>query len=159
MKAKDHLWTSVLAGSCLYIINGSMLSIIGALAGGFLIDADHVLDQLWSIRQGSPHMRKNTGTTVAKHKFAYFYSRFIKRRKLVRLPLIFHGYEYAILLSFLLLKIQTPFFTGFVVGYCLHLVLDLYRHFHELNSPLFYSIIYRSVFGFKRERLVKAEYL
>jgi len=55
--------------------------------------------------------------------------------------------------------LRTPFTTGLVAGYLLHIALDLIRHHHEFRSPLFYLISYRLARGFRRERLIKPEYL
>jgi len=44
-------------------------------------------------------------------------------------------------------------------GYVLHLSLDLLRHHHEFRSPFFYLMSYRLSQGFRRDRLIKADYL
>ncbi|MEW6130926.1 MAG: hypothetical protein AB1757_28100 [Acidobacteriota bacterium] len=159
MKAKHHFWTSLLTGSGLYLLSGSWTSIAGALVGGFLIDADHIVDQLWSIKRHSPHMKKIPEMSPKQFSLKTLYIKFLRRRKLLRLPLIFHGYEFLLLFTVLLFSIKSPFFIGFFVGYGLHLGLDLYRHAHELKSLWFYSLAYRAYHGFKREQLVKENYL
>ena len=55
MKAKHHFWTSLVAGSLLSLVTKSSQPLWGAMIGGFLIDADHIIDQFWSILQGAPH--------------------------------------------------------------------------------------------------------
>jgi hypothetical protein len=58
MKAKHHFWSSLAAGGALYWATGSSAALAGSMVGGFLIDADHIIDQLWSIRHGAPFRRK-----------------------------------------------------------------------------------------------------
>ena len=83
----------------------------------------------------------------------------IRRRKLIRLPLIFHSYELAVALAAVTLYYKTPFLIGLLGGYVLHLALDLWRHYHELQSPLFYLLGYRLWHRFRRDSLVKADYI
>ncbi|HWO02912.1 MAG TPA: hypothetical protein VNS63_26960, partial [Blastocatellia bacterium] len=85
--------------------------------------------------------------------------RYLQRRKLVRLPLIFHSYELLVVLIAWTANTGTPFLVGLLSGYVLHLALDLIRHHREFVSPLFYSLSYRLAHGFRRERLIKPEYL
>ena len=155
MKAKHHLWSSAAAGAALYWITGSSTALTGALVGGFLIDADHVVDQLWSIRKGAPLLRKR----AAEESSSGFVERYFLRRKLLRLPLIFHSYELMCVLAAATLLLRTPFLIGLLSGYVLHLSLDLARHYHEFQSPFFYLITYRLSQGFRRDRLIKPEYL
>src|SRR5215831_12370888 len=57
MKVRTHLWTSVVVGGGLWLATRSSSALIGAIAGGVLIDADHVFDHFWSIRHGAPYKR------------------------------------------------------------------------------------------------------
>src|SRR6266850_882151 len=57
VKAKHHFWSSLAAGGALYWATGSSAALAGTILGGFLIDADHIIDQLWSIRHGAPLRR------------------------------------------------------------------------------------------------------
>jgi hypothetical protein len=186
VKAKHHFLSSVVVGGVLYYVTGSANAAAGVLVGGFLIDADHLLDQLWSIKRASPHMggsrprvedaapsdpavggsaanstgRDRSGTSTARSRGASaWYHKYVRRRKLVRLPLIFHSYELLALIALTALMLRTWFITGLLAGYVLHLSLDFIRHAHELRSPLFYSLLYRLSRGFKRERLIRKEYL
>ena len=94
MKPKHHFWSSLAAGGALYWATGSSASLAGAMMGGFLIDADHILDQLWSIRHGAPLRRPIEARADAEGggTRAWFADR-LRPRKLLRLPLIFHSYE------------------------------------------------------------------
>ncbi len=161
MKTKHHFWSSLVTGGALYWATGSPSALAGAMAGGFLIDADHIFDQMWSISHGAPYLEAakgeslNSGPESARGLMA----RYVRRRKLVRLPLIFHSYELLILTSILAVFIHSPFLVGVAVGYILHLSLDLIRHHHEFRSPLFYLVSYRLAHGFRRDKLIKPEYL
>jgi hypothetical protein len=163
MKAKHHFWSSAAVGAGLYWITGSSTALTGAMIGGFVIDADHVIDQLWSIRKGAPLLRKSAPllrqSGVDEPSSTGLVQRYFLRRKLLRLPLIFHSYELMCVLAAVTVLLRTPFLIGLLSGYVLHLSLDLVRHYDEFQSPFFYLISYRLSQGFRRERLIKPEYL
>jgi hypothetical protein len=152
MKLKHHFWTSLAIGGAISLGTGSVEALAGAMIGGVIIDADHIIDQVWSINEGAPLANRSR---PAHGKL----ERLVRRRKLIRLPLIFHSYELMIGLVILAVMLRTPFIEGLVAGYLLHIALDLIRHHREFRSPLFYLLSYRLVRGFRRERLIKPEYL
>jgi len=159
MKAKHHFWSSLAVGGALYWSSGSASSLAGAMIGGFLIDSDHLIDQMWAVHLGAPHMRgkaegARTGITARP-----WFERYVKRRKLLRMPLIFHSYELLVALTAIAVSVRSPFLIGLGAGYALHLALDLGRHHHEFRSPLFYLLIYRMALGFERKKLIKPDYL
>jgi len=155
MKAKHHFWSSLAAGGVVYWTTGHPEALAGAMVGGFLIDADHIIDQLWSIRYGAPLRRELKRYSGQENLWV----RLFAPRKLIRLPLIFHSYELLVLLAALTTKLRTPFLIGLLSGYVLHLALDLIRHHHEFRSPLFYLLSYRLALAFRRDLLIKPEYL
>lgn len=155
MKPKHHFWSSLAAGGALYWATGSSAALGGAMLGGFAIDADHVLDQWWSIRKGADLVSAGSGVRPAQS----LYARYLRRRKLLRLPLLFHSYELLAVLIVLTSSLHTPFLIGLLSGYVLHLSLDVIRHHHEFASPFFYLLSYRMARGFQRDRLIKPEYL
>ncbi|MGA9767526.1 MAG: hypothetical protein WBV94_00685 [Blastocatellia bacterium] len=162
MKAKHHFWSSIVAGGALYWVTGSSAALAGSMLGGFFIDIDHVIDQSWSIVKGAPLMKSAASHTSAINTKGEAHGRlagYLRRRKLVRLPLIFHSFELLAALIILTAYFRTPFMIGLAAGYGLHLSLDLIRHYHEFRSPFFYLILYRSSHGFRRDRLIKSEYL
>lgn len=161
MKAKHHFWSSALAGGGLYLATGSSAAIAGAMIGGFLIDADHIFDQAWSIYLGAPYLSnpKTNDASTAPGAFEVLVARFARRRKLIRLPLVFHSYEMFTALILITVSAPTPFTMGLTVGYALHITLDFIRHGHEFRSPFFYSIAYRLMRGFRRDRLIKPGYM
>jgi hypothetical protein len=164
MKVRTHLWTSIAAGSGLWWATGSSTALVGAIMGGVLIDADHVVDQIWSIRRGAPYTKaaraqlagQSAGSTAASPRTL---KDWFRRRRLIRLPLIFHSYELLAAGVLLGALVRTPLIVGLVMGYALHIALDLIRHHHEFRSPLFYLLLYRLRMGFRRDRLIKPEYL
>jgi hypothetical protein len=150
------------AGGALAWATGSSAAFTGAMLGGFLIDSDHVFDQLWSIRAGAPLTRmaaRQQSQDINQSGARAWFTRYFKRRKLVRLPLVFHSYELLALLTALTLIWRTPFLIGLTSGYVLHLACDLIRHYHEFRSPFFYLLVYRLFRRFRRDRLIKSEYL
>jgi hypothetical protein len=159
MKAKHHFWSSLAVGGVLYLSTKSFAVVTGTMLGGFFIDADHLFDQLWSIYNGAPHTKKSSALIAQQKSLRGWIARYVHRRKLTRLPLIFHSYELMVALLLFTLAWRTPFLIGLLIGYLLHIALDLYRHYHEFRSPFFYSIFFRMAQGFRRDRLVKSEYL
>jgi len=168
MKVRTHLWTSVVVGSGLWLATRSSSALVGAIVGGVLIDADHVFDHFWSIRHGAPYRRpaKEAGelqgaeSSASSTMFWLDSARdWFRLRKLVRLPLIFHSYELLTVAIVAAVILRTPAILGLVTGYALHLTLDLIRHHHEFLSPAFYLLSYRLTVGFRRDRLIKPEYL
>lgn len=162
MKAKHHFWSSLAAGGALYWATGSSAALAGSMVGGFLIDADHIIDQLWSIRHGAPFRRKRAAEDVGDSTRVSTPRRLanlLRPRKLVCLPLIFHLYELLAIIIVLTLILRTPFLIGLLFGYVLHLALDMIRHHHEFRSPLFYLLSYRLTQRFRRDQLIKPEYL
>lgn len=161
MKAKHHFWSSLAAGGALYWATGEASALAGAMVGGFLIDADHLIDQIWAIVGDAPLLRptaraeRDWNLQGARRWFA----RFLRRRKLLRMPLLFHSYELLAVAITIALIFQTPFLIGLGAGYALHLALDLYRHHYEFQSQMFYLLSYRLFHRFRRERLIKQKYL
>ena len=156
MKAKHHFWSSLALGGALYWATRSVEAPAGAMIGGFLIDADHLIDQFWSIKYGAPFRRELSGGKGASPSWPV---KLFRPRKLLRLPLVLHSYELLAVISVFTLTLRTPFLFGLSSGYVLHIALDLMRHHHEFLSPLFYLFSYRLTRGFRRDHLIKTEYL
>lgn len=155
---KHHFWSSLAAGGALYWATGSSAALAGSMVGGFLIDADHIIDQLWSIRYGAPFRKTSIAEDIDNSTRSRLADLF-RPRKLVRLSLLFHSYELLAMMTVLTLGLRTPFLIGVLFGYVLHLSLDMIRHHHEFRSPLFYLLSYRLTQGFRRDQLIKPEYL
>ncbi|HKV41828.1 MAG TPA: hypothetical protein VJX67_21670 [Blastocatellia bacterium] len=162
MKAKHHFWSSVVVGGALSIATRSPAALAGAMVGGFLVDADHIIDHIWSIASGAPPVQKGRGGS-GKRRAATddesWWDRYGRRRKLQRLVLVFHSYELLTLTLALAAYTRNPPVVGLAAGYALHITLDLIRHHEEFRSPFFYLLSYRVFWAFRRDRLVKSEYL
>ncbi|HMG32562.1 MAG TPA: hypothetical protein VKM94_01385 [Blastocatellia bacterium] len=161
MKAKHHFISSAITGGALYYATGSATALIGTLVGGFLIDSDHVIDQLWSDRIRTRMSSSSVDRAAPINDVGESESvikRYTKRRKLLRLPLVFHSYELLAVLLALTLILRSSFLIGLVCGYALHLILDLLRHHHEFQSPWFYVFTYRLGKRFRRDLLIKPEF-
>lgn len=162
MKAKHHFWSSLAAGGALYWATGSSAALAGSMIGGFLIDGDHIIDQLWSIRHGAPFRREPAAEDLRNSTPAttsMWLVNLLRPRKLLRLPLVFHSYELLAVIAVLTLSRRTPFLIGLLAGYVLHISLDMIRHYREFRSPLFYLLSYRLAQRFRRDHLIKTEYL
>ena len=145
-------------GGALYFATGSGAAITGALLGGFLIDADHVVDQWWSIKLGAPLVNSAGAARLNQSRFQGWLSRFFRRRQLLRLFLFLHSFELFFLLGLFTLIYRYPLLIGLFCGYGLHLALDLWRHYNEFTSPFFYFFLYRASHGFKREELIARKF-
>jgi hypothetical protein len=108
--------------------------------------------------KGAPLMKESAPNGAGDGSRGWI-ARYLRRRKLVRMPLIFHSFELLAALIVLTTYLRTPFLIGLASGYVLHISLDLVRHHHEFRSPFFYLLLYRSSRGFRRDKLVKPEYL
>src|SRR2546425_12183756 len=129
MKAKHHFWSSLAAGGALYWATGSGAALAGTMLGGFVIDADHIIDQWWSIRHGAPFRRNpesaNTAGSSSAGAIRAWLADRLRPRKLLRLPLVFHSYELVAAITVTTLTFRTPFLIGLLSGYVLHLALDM----------------------------------
>jgi hypothetical protein len=163
VKARHHFWSSIGVGSALFWATGSGAALVGSMVGGFLIDGDHIIDQLWSIRHGAPFKKSRkpdaAGGRAASHQSLKSWVALLRPRKLVRLPLVFHSYELLAVITVLTFILRTPFMIGLVTGYALHISLDVMRHHREFRSPFFYLLSYRLAQRFRRDQLIKPEYL
>lgn len=161
MKAKHHFWSSLAADGAVYWATGSVAALGGAMIGGFLIDADHLIDQWWSISYGAPiRGERKVNSDTANHTQSHgWVIKLLRPRKLLRLPLVFHSYELLAAIMVVVLILRTPFLIGLSIGYVLHIALDVTRHHREFLSPLFYFFLFRLTHGFRRDRLIKSEYL
>src|SRR5262245_36124195 len=133
MKAKHHFWSSLAVGGVLYFVTDSWSAAIGTMLGGFVIDADHIVDQFWSIYEGARPLTKRAAQEAEQQGLRGFLARYFRRRKLIRLPLLLHAYEWLTALLVITLIVRTPFVIGLLAGYALHLGLDMWRHYREFR--------------------------
>jgi len=125
-----------------YGLSGSVIDSLGCLAGGILIDVDHIFDFL-----------------VIHNWREYSFKRFMNPpdwKRTERIYLFFHCYEFLIpcWIAFYLLG-MIGFGLAFTLGFVAHLVMD---HFLNKDYPIYpYShfFIFKASSKFKFDKLFK----
>lgn len=143
-----HVALSLFAGFLIWKWRGNLiLAFLGALVGGVLIDVDHLIDYFLAFGW---HFRL---------------SEFLHGQQFLvdnRIYVLFHGWEYVILLLFLAFVvvqkeyIRTVLFS-LALGMLFHLMFDV-----SVNDGMTvrgYSIAYRAWNGFRIEHIVTPEHL
>lgn len=140
MKTTHHAAASVVISGALFAISRSWELAVSSLISGVMIDTDHVIDY-W-IAHG---LRFDL-----KQFFFYFDERNFKNRE--KLFFLLHGWEWLILLAAVAwLTEWNLWFTGLLVGYGQHMILDeLHNNFTYQLRPYVrgYSLIWRWKEGF-----------
>jgi len=140
-----HLLLSLLAGAIAWRIwKKPLLSLSGAILGGFLIDLDHFIDYFLAFGWN----------------FNYFY--FIKGYEFLKtdkMYIFFHGWEYVFVLLMLLLILKNKN----AKSLCLALALALFFHlvsdvFMDKVSPKSYFVILRAEKNFDLKKIVTPEH-
>lgn len=143
-----HIFTALLAGFVTWFFFGNpLLSFVGGILGGVLIDLDHLIDYFLAFRY--------------RWKLSYFLRghQFLKSNKIY---ILFHGWEYVILLAvsiWFIIGMDSRvgvFFISFCSGMFFHLVVDVCVN--QGVSFKTYSFLYRLRYGFDVEKLVTAEH-
>lgn len=134
MKLKHHLAISTGVSGIVYYFSESWGLTITSLIAGVLIDLDHLIDYFL-----------NEGLKLDVKDFFKFY----REERYRRLTIIFHGWEWLILL-FLLSWFSrwNPILTGLFIGFTQHLLLDKFYNISRFSS---YSFFWRWSVGFKPE--------
>jgi hypothetical protein len=142
MSPGGHLITTALACAGVYALTGSGALTAGVLAGGFLIDVDHVLDYV--VVEGQRDLRPAA--------FLRYYS----EQRMRRVALVLHSYELVALLVALAWATNWTPLWGYILGVALHLPLDVFFNGRLLSRNLipFYSLAYRWRLGFRAEPLL-----
>ena len=137
MSPGGHLITTTLTCAGVYALTGSAALVAGVIAGGFLIDVDHVLDYV--VVEGQRDLRPSA--------FLRYYS----EQRMRRVALVLHSYELLALLVALAWVTNWVPLWGYVLGVTLHLPLDIFFNGRMLSRNLvpFYSIAYRWRLGFR----------
>ena len=137
MSPGGHLITTALTCAGVYALTGSAALVAGVIAGGFLIDVDHVLDYV--VVEGQRDLRPSA--------FLRYYS----EQRMSRVALVLHSYELLALLVALAWVTNWVPLWGYVLGVTLHLPLDIFFNGRMLSRNLvpFYSIAYRWRLGFR----------
>ena len=108
--------SSAVAGST-WAITGSPAAAGVALGVGVLMDVDHLYD---------------------------YYQRYVKGKK-DRVYVLFHAWEYPMIMSFISLVFYHPFLLAVILGHLAHVTTD---HVWNRLTPFAYSITYRAIKGF-----------
>jgi len=108
--------SSAVAGGT-WAITGSPAAAGVALGVGVLMDVDHVYD---------------------------YYQRYVKGKK-DRVYVLFHAWEYPMIMSFISLVFYHPFLLAVILGHLAHVTTD---HVWNRLTPFAYSITYRAIKGF-----------
>jgi hypothetical protein len=142
MSPGGHLVTTALACAGVYALTGSTALCAGLVAGGFLIDVDHVLDYVVVERQRD----------LRPAAFLRYYT----EQRMRYVALVLHSYELlALLIALAWLTNWVPLW-GYVLGVLLHLPLDIVFNGRLLSKNLvpFYSLLYRWRLGFRAGELL-----
>lgn len=142
MSPGGHLLTTALTCAAVQVTTGSVALAAGVLAGGFLIDVDHVVDYLTFDRRRD----------LRPAAFLRYYS----EQRLQRAVLLLHSYELLAALIALSWAMNSTWLWGYSLGMALHLPLDVLFNGRALSKNLvpFYSFAYRWHAGFRAEPLL-----
>ena len=145
MSPGGHLLTTVLATGVGFVATGSVPFAAGVVAGGFLIDTDHLVDYVFVERR-----RELTPAAFLRHYID---------GHMRRVVLVLHSYEVFLALAALAWWLDSAWLAGYLAGGAMHLLLDL--GFNGRLTPknifAFYSLGFRLAHGFDAEALFGAE--
>jgi hypothetical protein len=134
MKLKHHITISTGVSAVVYHFSGSWGLALTSLLSGILMDLDHVIDYM--LEHG------------LRFDIRGFF-RFFAEERYKRLTLIFHGWEWLLILFVLSwLTRWNILITGVFIGFSQHLLLDRLYNISRFSS---YSFLYRLSVGFKPE--------
>src|SRR5881296_1615277 len=145
MSPGGHLMTAVLAAGAGLVLTGSAPLAAGIVAGGFLIDVDHLADYLIVERR-----RELTPAAFLRH-YIEGHTR--------RVVLVLHSYELCLALAALAWWLDSAWLAGYLAGGAMHLVLDIVFNgrFTPRNIFAFYSFGFRLAHDFDAETLFGSE--
>lgn len=135
MKVSQHIAVSLPVAGGVYAVSGSWQMAAASVAGGVLVDVDHLLD--YFIEYGAHFSIKN------------FFSSFPEGRyRRIFIPL--HGWEWIVVGTVLAwLTGWNVWIVGFMIGFCHHMLTD---QLMNSASPLGYSLVWRLATGFDPSR-------
>ena len=130
MKPTGHIITTGLLAAVSYSAGAPLPSCAGIVAGGILIDADHVVDFILFSRDKRPNLRR-----------IYIYNLNLEYRRVL---FAIHSYELIVGLAALAIFLASPFLWGLLIGMTLHLVFDAVFNAPIHKRPiLFYLLLFR----------------
>jgi hypothetical protein len=134
MQLKHHAAMSTVISAGVYYLSGSWGLATVSFLSGILMDLDHVIDYV--LHHGTRFNIKD-------------FFRFFMEERYTRLTLIFHGWEWLIILFILSwLTGWDILVTGVFIGFSQHLILDKLYNISRFSS---YSFFYRLSVGFDPE--------
>ncbi|MFC1608862.1 hypothetical protein ACFL2R_00660 [Patescibacteria group bacterium] len=141
-----HFTLALLVGWVVWKVYGKPLhSFLGAVAGGFFIDLDHILDYFFAFG------------------FNLYLSQFFKGMQFLKsdkMYLLFHGWEYVLILIVFVIIVKSravkAVLLGLAFGSFVHLCTDIV--INEGMSMKGYSIMYRVSNDFEIEYIVTPEH-
>ncbi len=144
MEPYKHLVVSVSIGIIgSYYYKNKDIFLVAFIFGTFS-DFDHYFEFLYT----------NGLRTAFDLKDFYSSKHFIKSNRMV---LIFHAYEYIILLGIIYFLLPSPIVLIALLTYSSHIFMDAWGNY-DLKK-ISYSIIYRFTVAFSRDKIVEKEYL
>lgn len=137
MEIRHHVIISTALSGILYLVFRSWGLTITSLVAGICIDLDHVIDYV--LEHGFHFNRKKF--------FCYFYG-----EKYRRITLIFHGWEWlVVLLFFSWWTGWDPVATGVLVGCGQHMIFD---RAYNISTFMSYSLLWRWKNGFDPKKFL-----
>ena len=145
MSPGGHLLTTVLAAGAGLVATGSVPVAAGVVAGGFLIDTDHLVDYVLVERR-----RELTPAAFLRH-YIEGHTR--------RVVLVLHSYEVFLALAALAWWLDSAWLAGYLAGGAMHLVLDIVFNgrLTPRNIFAFYSLGFRLAHAFDATALFGSE--
>ena len=145
MSPGGHLLTTVLAAGAGLVATGSVPVAVGVVAGGFLIDTDHLVDYVLVERR-----RELTPAAFLRH-YIEGHTR--------RVVLVLHSYELCLALAALAWWLDSAWLAGYLAGGAMHLGLDIVFNgrLTPKNIFAFYSLGFRLAHGFDATTLFGSE--
>lgn|GEM_PF-1956743 len=134
MSPDRHLFSGIVLGTLIYSVTGNRKSAAVAAVSAVACDSDHVLEYACFCYKN--HIRPS------QHEF--FSGEYFAKKSTIWV--VFHGYEYLVLMLFILAmqfkkdRQKAKTVSAIILGYGLHLMLDLAGNDFSICG---YSLIYR----------------
>lgn len=135
MKITQHVIISAAAGAGVYAATRSWEITAGTFIMGVFIDLDHIID----------YWREHPFRMDLVHFFAT-----CEEYRLNRAMLFLHSLELAVPLALLAYFVRSPWITGFLIGWSVHMIFD---YLGNKTNNMTYFFIFRWSVGFDMHRV------
>jgi len=135
MKPLYHLIVSLILFIILFLITGNPWSAV-VLVSGVLIDLDHLLD-FW-LFLGFKRWYKISGE--------YY-------KEIGKALLVAHSLEIIFILALFYFLTRWSVLAMFIIGYCVHILMDMVHNYRRGMNPLNFWFVYRASQGFDLKRI------